>query len=190
MKCPSCKAENREGVKFCEHCGASIELICHNCGAHVPPDRKFCGECGHSLIEKPPSFIKPRPKKRSILEPTSFANDRYQVRKFLGEGGKKKVYLVHDNVLDRDVAFALIKTEKLDDDSRKRITREAQAMGKLGDHPHIVSIHEMGEHEGQPYIVIPYMAGGDVEGLIEKASEHRLPIDKVIEIGKCVCKGL
>jgi hypothetical protein len=47
-------------------------------------------------------------------QPTSFAGGRYQVKKFLGEGGKKKVYLAHDNTLDRDVAFALIKTEKLD----------------------------------------------------------------------------
>jgi len=45
-------------------------------------------------------------------QPTSFANGRYQIKKFLGEGGKKKVYLAHDTVLDRDVAFALIKTEK------------------------------------------------------------------------------
>ena len=44
-------------------------------------------------------------------QPISFADGRYQVRKFLGEGGKKRVYLAHDGVLDRDVAFALIKTE-------------------------------------------------------------------------------
>ena len=41
-------------------------------------------------------------------EPTSFANSRYQVKKFLGEGGKKKVYLAQDTLLDREVAFALI----------------------------------------------------------------------------------
>ena len=41
-------------------------------------------------------------------QPTSFANGRYQVTGFLGEGGKKKVYLAHDTTLDRDVAFALI----------------------------------------------------------------------------------
>ena len=64
--------------------------------------------------------------------PTSFANGRYEVKRFLGEGGKKKVYLAHDNLLDRDVAFALIKTEGLDDTSRERIKREAQAMGRLG----------------------------------------------------------
>jgi tetratricopeptide (TPR) repeat protein len=108
----------------------------------------------------------------------------------LGEGGKKKVYLAHDTLLDRDVAFALIKTEKLDDATRLRVTREAQAMGRLGDHPNIVTIHDMGEHEGQPYIVLPVMSGGDVEGLIEKAHEHHLPIAQTVSIAKAVCRGL
>ena len=57
---------------------------------------------------------------RSIPEqPTSFANGRYQVKRFLGEGGKKKVYLAHDTTLDREVAFALIKTDGLDETSPK-----------------------------------------------------------------------
>ena len=43
-------------------------------------------------------------------QPTSFANGRYQVKRFLGEGGKKKIYLAQDTTLDREVAFALIKT--------------------------------------------------------------------------------
>jgi len=124
------------------------------------------------------------------IEPTSFANGRYKVKTLLGEGGKKKVYLSHDNTLDRDVAFSLIKTENLDEDARKRITREAQAMGKLGDHPNIVAIHDMGDHQGQPYIVLPMMSGGDIEGLIEKAPDHKLPLEQVVSIGKCVCSGL
>ena len=69
-------------------------------------------------------------------QPTSFSDGRYQVKRFLGEGGKKKVYLAQDTLLDREVAFALIKTEGLDDTSRTRIQREAQAMGRLGSHPH------------------------------------------------------
>lgn len=60
--------------------------------------------------------------------PASFASGRYTVKRFLGEGGKKKVYLAHDSVLDRDVAFALIKTEGLDDTAKTRITREAQGL--------------------------------------------------------------
>ncbi|MCI0841288.1 MAG: hypothetical protein J4N64_05900, partial [Chloroflexi bacterium] len=87
-------------------------------------------------------------------QPTSFADGRYQVKRFLGEGGKKKVYLAHDELLDRDIAFALIKSEGLDDVSRERITREAQAMGRLGSHPHIVTVLDLGEQDGQPYMVI------------------------------------
>ena len=51
MKCPKCQFENREAVKFCEECGAKMELECPECGAEIPLDRKFCGKCGHRLEE-------------------------------------------------------------------------------------------------------------------------------------------
>ena len=54
-------------------------------------------------------------------QPSSFANGRYQVHRFLGAGSKKKVYLAQDTTQDQEVAFALIKTEGLDDTSRTRI---------------------------------------------------------------------
>jgi hypothetical protein len=47
----------------------------------------------------------------SAPEPASFAGGRYQVKRFLGEGGRKKVFLAHDTRLDREVAIAVIKTE-------------------------------------------------------------------------------
>ncbi|MCH8108013.1 MAG: protein kinase [Chloroflexi bacterium] len=123
-------------------------------------------------------------------QPTSFANGRYQVKRFLGEGGKKKVYLAHDTTLDREVAFALIKTEGLDDTSRVRIQREAQAMGRLGSHPHIVTVFDLGEEGDQPYMVTELMGGGDVEGLIEKATDHRLPLEQAIKIAQETCRGM
>ena len=123
-------------------------------------------------------------------EPKSFADGRYQVKEFLGEGGKKLVYLAHDNTLDREVAFALIRTEGLDETSRTRITREAQAMGRLRAHPHIVTVFDLGEHEGQPYIVTELMGGGDVEMGIADADDNRLPIEQAIDIAKATCRGL
>jgi len=161
------------------------EIVCPQCGNTNPKNKKFCDKCGNPLVEPAP-----KPPTPPSPEPTSFAGGRYQVKKFLGEGGKKKVYLAHDTVLDRDIAFALIKTEKLDDEARTRIKREARAMGRLGDHPNIVTIHDMGEHEGQPYMVLPLMPGGDVEGLIEKAPDHRLPLEQAIGIAKSMCLGL
>ena len=69
---------------------------------------------------------------------TSFADGRYQVKRILGDGDKKKVYLAHDSTLDRDVGFALIKPKGIGSPSLTRIQREAQAMGRLSAHPHIV----------------------------------------------------
>ena len=142
--------------------------------------------------------------------PTSFVSGRYRVEELLGEGGKKRVYRCHDTMLDRDVAFALIKTEGLDDEGRQRITREAQAMGKLGTHPHIVSVFDIGIEgsptspspppsptpikgegtQGTPYLVTELMAGGDVEGLLESAPEHRLALEDAVSLAVQVCRGL
>jgi tetratricopeptide (TPR) repeat protein len=123
-------------------------------------------------------------------QPTSFANGRYEVKRFLGEGGKKKVYLAHDTLLDRDVAFALIKTEGLDDVARLRITREAQAMGRLGSHPHIVTVFDLGQEQSQPFMVTELMGGGDMEGAIEKAPGHKLTLDRSVRIAIETCRGL
>jgi hypothetical protein len=130
------------------------------------------------------------PADGSQSTPTSFANGRYTVKKFLGEGGKKRVFLAHDTTLDRDVAFALIKMEGLDNVGRDRVAREAKAMGRLGAHPHIVSVYDLGDENGQPFMVTELMGGGDVEGLIEKSPEHRPSIERSIEIGIQVCRGL
>ena len=133
------------------------------------------------------------PAQESI--PSSFSGGRYQVKRFLGEGGKKKVYLAHDELLDRDVAFALIKTEGLDEVSRTRISREAQAMGRLGSHPHIVTVFDLGQHPSeiagtQPYMVTELMGGGDVEGIVEDAPDHKLPLEQAISIAVETCRGL
>ena len=122
--------------------------------------------------------------------PTSFANGRYRVNQFLGEGGKKKVYLAHDTLLDREVAFALIKTEGLDEAGRSRIQREAQAMGRLGSHSHIVTVFDLGQEGEQPYMVTELMGGGDVEGVIEQADGHRISLDQAIKIAQETCRGL
>ena len=192
MQCPSCGHENREGRKFCAECGAALENLCPFCGARNEPGEKFCGDCGASLTsQSPPAATSTAsPPSEPAEQPTSFADGRYQVTKFLGEGGKKLVYLAHDEILDREVAFALIKTEGLDETSRTRITREAQAMGRLGTHPHIVTVFDLGEHDGQPYIVTELMGGGDVEGFIEDVDHGHLPLEQTLGIAKATCRGL
>ena len=190
MKCPKCEFENPSGIKFCGKCGVKLEKLCPRCNFSNPPEFEFCGECGYTLTKQ---VAEPTPAIALACggpDPTSFTDGRYQVKKLLGEGGKKRVYMAHDVLLDRDVAFALISTEGLDVDSRARIEREAQAMGRLGSHQHIVTVFDYGQHEGGPYIVSELMPGGDVQRFIEQASEHKLPLEQAVEIAKAICRGL
>src|SRR5437867_9391216 len=113
-----------------------------------------------------------------MADPASFAAGRYVVRRLLGEGSRKRVYLAHDTRLARDVALAVIKTEGLDDAARARVRHEAQAMARLGDHPHVVTVHDIGEEGGEPFIVSQLMAGGDVATLLREAADGRIPIDR------------
>ena len=144
--CPSCGHENREGASFCDGCGAPLAAVCPRCGAQLRPSARFCDSCGQAISE-PAAPPTPAP-----TAPTSFAAGRYQVKRFLGEGGRKRLSLAHDTRLDRDVAFSLIKTEGLDASGLARVRREAQAMGHLGDHPNIVTMFDIGEEAGQPYV--------------------------------------
>ena len=143
-----------------------------------------------SEAEAPAAPSTQSPGADSTAQPTSFADGRYLVKRFLGEGGKKMVYLAHDTLLDREVAFALIKTDGLDEISRTRISREAQAMGRLGSNPNIVTVFDLGQENGQPYMVTELMGGGDVEALLEKGDNQRLPLDQTIAIAIETCRGL
>ena len=224
MRCPACNEENLDIRKFCRRCGAplAVAAACPKCGASNESGAAYCGDCGVPLASLAATGSAAR-EAPAPPHPTSFVDGRYEVRRFLGEGGKKRVYLAHDSKLDRDVAFALIKTDGLDAEGQARIRREAQAMGRLGDHPHVVSVFDIGEEPpvggggwglgvgstspgsstpktqsltpggeptGVPYIVSQLMAGGDVEGLIERAEGHRLPLEEALRIADQVCRAL
>jgi hypothetical protein len=158
VSCSSCGYENPSSLEFCGNCGNALARSCPSCGFENPAEFKFCGKCGAVLAEAATQVPEPEPR-----TPSSFASGRYKVKRLLGEGAKKRVYLARDERLDRDVALALIKTEGLDETGRIRVRREAQAMGRLGDHPRIVTVYDTGEKDGQPYIVSEYMGGGDLE---------------------------
>ena len=192
MDCPVCGHHNREGAAFCGSCGASLarEVRCPHCQTINAVANRFCDACGHALASTIADGTSPARHGEPPTQPTSFANGRYEVKSFLGEGGKKRVYLAHDTKLDRDVAFALLKADGMDEEGSTRIRREAQAMGRLGDHPHIVTVHDVGEDDGQPYIVCQYMAGGTVDGLIGRAGGQGLPFDEAVRIAEQVCDAL
>ena len=72
MECPKCRSNNREGVQFCEECGAKFEIECPFCKAKIPIAKKFCGECGNQLskikaVEKQSPYIDSERKNVTVL---------------------------------------------------------------------------------------------------------------------------
>ncbi len=122
--------------------------------------------------------------------PTALAGGRYRVRRLLGEGVRKRVYLARDTRLDRDVAIAFIRTAGLDENGRAAVMAEARAVARLSDHPRIVPVHDSGEENGVPYIVSQYMAGGTLSGRLLRTTDHRMPIDDALRFVEQICQAL
>jgi tetratricopeptide (TPR) repeat protein len=120
---------------------------------------------------------------------TAFACGRYTVVRPLGAGGEKLVYLVHDTALDREAALALLKPGTLDADGGARLRREARAIARLGSHPHVVAVFDIGEHEGSPFVVTEHVAGGDLRGLLLSAG-GRLDPAHAVEIATQILRAL
>ncbi|MCX4247339.1 serine/threonine-protein kinase [Paraliomyxa miuraensis] len=84
-------------------------------------------------------------------------NGRYEVLGTLGEGGMGAVLRAHDRELDRQVAIKVLRRE-LDPHHTVRLRREAQALAKLS-HPNVVQVYEVGELEGQTFVVMELVRG-------------------------------
>jgi len=192
MLCGSCGSDNSEGRGFCGQCGTALELTCAVCGAKNRADQKFCGGCGKSLGAQLTSpATGPAGTPQPVPPAGALINGRYRIRRILGEGGSKVAYLALDEMLERDVAISLFRVEGLDDAGRARILREARAMGRLGDHPHIVGIYDIGEaDQGRPYIVSQYVPGGSLSDLLRRAPNHRLPVDHALRLAEQLCLGI
>ncbi|MGA9724853.1 MAG: protein kinase, partial [Candidatus Binatus sp.] len=180
MRCSACGQDSADQDRFCAGCGTPLPVSSE--------PKPSADEASESL--RPPETAPAKTSDAAPSAPLSFGNGRYQVVRILGEGGSKIVYLARDNLLDREIAIALIKVGSLDEQQRARITREAQAMAKLGDHPNIVTIYDVGEDGGRPYIVTQYMAGGSVDDLLRKSPHHHLPTSDAIRIADEICQAL
>jgi eukaryotic-like serine/threonine-protein kinase len=186
MRCMACGHENRPDATFCGECGTRLvtAVPCADCGRPNPVGQPFCDGCGAALARE---FRLPA---RPPARPDAFARGRYRVERFLGEGAHKRVYLAHDTTLDREVAFALIRAEALDEGRVDRVRREAQAMGRLAGHPNVVTVYDAGEEAGAPYIVEEYLDGGTVADLLARDAGRPLAVDQVMRIAADVCAAL
>ena len=88
---------------------------------------------------------------------------RYQILERLGQGGMGVVYRAFDPQIERDVAIKVISAQLVDQsEHRERFFREARAAGRLA-HKNIITIFDLGEDNGQPYIAMEYVEGQSLE---------------------------
>ena len=113
---------------------------------------------------------------------------RYEIVEKLGQGGMGIVYRANDTLLERIVAVKVI-SAPIDQNAelRERFFREARAAGKLS-HRNIITIHDLGEHEGLPYLAMEYLEGQDL--LARMAAPQRISLRRKVEIATEICEGL
>lgn len=115
-------------------------------------------------------------------------NGRYVIKKLIGEGGMANVYLGYDTILERDVAVKVLRGDLSDDEKFiRRFKREAQSASLLS-HPNIVQIYDVGEDDGNFYIVMEYVNGSTLKQLIKKRGHLSIP--EVIDITGQLTDGL
>lgn len=110
---------------------------------------------------------------------------RYQLVAPIGLGGMGALYRAWDPQLDRQIAIKVLVRD--DPELRERFAREARSAAGLR-HPNIVTIHDVGEHEGQPFIAMEYIQGKTLAKIIE---DHQpLSQARKIELLEELCNGL
>jgi Protein kinase domain len=116
---------------------------------------------------------------------------RYRIKRFLGEGDRKRTYLADDTVFPREVALALIKPgAALSDPEGTR--REAEALALAGRNDNVVTFHDSGTAEGTEYLVFDYLSGGTLRKYLAEQAEagKQLPVEEVMRLGRRLARAL
>lgn len=114
---------------------------------------------------------------------------RYELRRSLGRGASKEVFLARDIRLDRDVAIARVKRAPSAGGLTARVLQEIRTTARLDEHPHIVTVYDVIEDAVATWIVSQLVRGGTVEELLE-AHPDGLPINDAVRIAGEVASAL
>src|SRR6476659_8431678 len=113
---------------------------------------------------------------------------RYDILELVGRGGMGVLYRARDKTLQRDVALKMMLVDfSHDPTARDRFEREARAVARL-QHRNVVTIHELGDADGAPFIVMEFLSGKDLETLLQ--AETPLTLAAKLDIASQLCEGL
>ena len=114
---------------------------------------------------------------------------RYHILDQLGEGGMATVYKAYDTRLERDVAIKIIRSDAFPPNQLERILkrfeREAKSLARLS-HTNIIKVIDYGEHEGSPYLVMEYLAGGTLKQRLGKPMPWQDAVRLILPIAEAL----
>jgi serine/threonine protein kinase len=147
--------------------------------APAPPVATLVGDAGARLPAEPGIVID---------EPTPRMLGDYRVLGLIGSGAMGRVYLAHDDRLDRRVAIKVMSSRSAGNAAaRQRFIRESRSVGAI-ENPHVMTIHQVGEQDGVPYIVMQLLEGRTLRD--HRDASGRLPLGEVLRIGREIAAGL
>src|SRR5262245_23018119 len=118
------------------------------------------------------------PQDRHEAFPVGTELGSYRLESWLGEGGSGVVYRARDAKLNRLVAIKFVRDDAVDSEARRRLEREARTASAL-NHPHILTVYDVGELEGRQYLVTEFIDGGT---LADWAGAGRRSWRQIIEL--------
>ncbi len=111
----------------------------------------------------------------------------YELQSLIGQGGMGQVYKARDTRLDRSVAIKVLPPEfSADPDRRARFEREAKTVAGL-NHPHICTLHDVGEHDGSTFLVMEHLQG---QTLADKLAKGPLPLEQALTVATEIADAL
>jgi serine/threonine protein kinase len=159
LRCPACGARASE-----------YDLQCPVCGADLPDDSLP----GHALADPTAGEVTLPAFPGSPRQGDPLVGSRvshFQIVGALGRGGMGVVYRATDLSLERPVALKLVAPELAEDELfRRRFLKEPRLAASL-DHPNVVPIYEAGEHDGQLYLAMRLVEGGDLKAALARGLE-------------------
>ncbi len=110
---------------------------------------------------------------------------RFTILGRLGEGAMGIVYAAYDDKLDRKVAVKVLANDSVrrEPQARERLLREAQAMARVS-HPNIVTVHEVGDHDGEVFIAMEFVRGDNLASWLREDRPWRTRVEVLIQAGR------
>jgi len=183
QNCPSCGNDVAQGLRFCGHCGVSVDQTSAPTRTSLP-----AGETGSLRSSPTIAFATSDAPVGSRFVPGAMLAGRYRIVGLVGRGGMGEVYRADDLKLGQAVALKFLPEQlETNRDRLDRFLNEVKVALRV-THPNVCRVHDIGDLDGRHFISMEYIDGEDLASLLRRIG--RLPQDKAVQIARQLCAGL